>query len=215
MRNRIFEVVKSTLSVIRSMDSQEIEIMKAKRRNEGEVWTQPSGRKVTKRGGHIIPVSDHKKKAAEPKLNPPVTNTSKPVVAYSFENDRGMSGKDRMHYLDDKKENKILAQPLKIGKVFNFGGGRMGLVKNLVEKEYSKDTTLISDYGNITVPKGYKSFSVEYHPYDYENEGDFHLNRVEEYRLFPGLTSTRYGKKKLSPEELKEVFYLDYPELKG
>lgn len=35
-------------------------ILKAKRRNNGEVWTQPSGRKVTKKNGKILPVSEGK-----------------------------------------------------------------------------------------------------------------------------------------------------------
>ena len=45
-----------------------IQIQKAKRRNEGETWTQPSGRRVTKKNGKIVPVVGGKgKKKEEPK----------------------------------------------------------------------------------------------------------------------------------------------------
>jgi hypothetical protein len=59
MREDIKEIVKSTLLILRSTDSNEVEIMKARKRNDGETWTQPSGRKVTKRGGKIIPLSNN------------------------------------------------------------------------------------------------------------------------------------------------------------
>lgn len=58
MNSQIATIVKSTLATINQLSPDEIEILKAKKRQEGEVWTQPSGRKVTKRGGRIIPVSD-------------------------------------------------------------------------------------------------------------------------------------------------------------
>lgn len=49
------------LAIIKSNLSEFLDILKAKKRNEGEVWTQPSGRKVTKKNGKIIPVSEGKK----------------------------------------------------------------------------------------------------------------------------------------------------------
>ncbi|MDH5597890.1 MAG: ParB N-terminal domain-containing protein, partial [Cyclobacteriaceae bacterium] len=57
----IKDIVKSTL----------IEIQKGgKRRQDGETWTQPSGRRVKKTGGKIIPVSEGRKKAGSSEGKP-------------------------------------------------------------------------------------------------------------------------------------------------
>lgn len=51
------------LQVIKSNLIEYLEILKAKKRNEGEVWTQPSGRKVTKKNGKIVPANTNNVKA--------------------------------------------------------------------------------------------------------------------------------------------------------
>lgn len=46
------------LELIKSNLEEYLELLKAKKRNDGETWTQPSGRKVTKKNGKIVPVAE-------------------------------------------------------------------------------------------------------------------------------------------------------------
>lgn len=80
-------VAKSSIAAIKSMNPEEIEILKAKRRNEGETWTQPSGRKVTKKNGKIVPVSNlqNRTKVGEQPKRP--TNQKQPKNSNRFSDD--------------------------------------------------------------------------------------------------------------------------------
>ncbi|NCN09700.1 MAG: ParB N-terminal domain-containing protein [Leptospira sp.] len=57
-------IIKSAIILTKSqIRNESIDILKGgKRRKDGETWTQPSGRKVTKKNGKIIPVFEKKSK---------------------------------------------------------------------------------------------------------------------------------------------------------
>jgi ParB/RepB/Spo0J family partition protein len=61
---RIQSIIKSAIILTKSqIRNESIDILKGgKRRKDGETWTQPSGRKVTKKNGRIIPVFEKKSK---------------------------------------------------------------------------------------------------------------------------------------------------------
>lgn len=97
-------------SIIKSNLSEFLEILKAKRREEGEVWTQPSGRKVTKKNGKIIPVKGEGGK--KPKEKP--TKQSEPDSFYSNVGQDLIFGKYPKG-MSDKDKEKLFGLSIKIG----------------------------------------------------------------------------------------------------
>lgn len=91
------------LEIIKSNLAEFLDILKAKKRNDGEVWTQPSGRKVTKKNGKIVPVSEGKKQPKD-KEKPEEKKLNKNKVTKINKNNTSLPTKNNQK-INNKKES--------------------------------------------------------------------------------------------------------------
>jgi hypothetical protein len=72
---------------------------------------------------------------------------------------------------------------------------------------FTKDTPVLTDFGVVTVPKGFEWYDIKYHPYNDEKEIQY--DKTNSYRFLPGLEHRGF-RKEITNEKLKE-FYFDLP----
>jgi hypothetical protein len=90
-----------------------LEILKARKRNDGEVWTQPSGRKVTKKNGKIIPVKEVKNKQEEPEKK---QKEQSKIASKKFEEKKQQSEKNKKQKPFQTKKPKTKKQKVSKNK---------------------------------------------------------------------------------------------------
>lgn len=136
-------IVKTTLTAIHNLNTDEIETLKAKKRQEGKVWTQPSRRKVTKRGGRIIPTSDLKSEKKEDQPTPKSASTNK---ATSKPPHKESSSLEKESQENAFKGLKDLVGKVKPGKNNNSTEEYMSGLKEIAKQFTPKQIDTIKKY---------------------------------------------------------------------